>query len=140
MTAKEYLNQAYRLDQRINSKIAQVSDLNDLATKCTFTLTGMPHSPSKASSPMKKAITKIIDLQNEINDDIDRLVDLKAEIATVIKSVKNPDEQLILRYRYIHNFTWEQIGNEMYADSRTVRRWHSKALQHVKLPEKPIRI
>ena len=25
MTAKEYLNQAYRLDQRINSKIEQVA-------------------------------------------------------------------------------------------------------------------
>lgn len=33
MTAKEYLGQAYRLDQRINSKIEQVSSLNELATK-----------------------------------------------------------------------------------------------------------
>lgn len=73
MTAKEYLNQAYRLDQRINSKIAQVSALNDLATKCTSTITGMPHSPSKSASPMEKAITKIMDLQAEINADIHQL-------------------------------------------------------------------
>ena len=33
MTAKEYLSQAYRLDQRIDSKIEQVASLNDLATK-----------------------------------------------------------------------------------------------------------
>ncbi len=33
MTAKEYLNQAYRLDQRINAKLEQVSSLNQLATK-----------------------------------------------------------------------------------------------------------
>ena len=42
MTAKEYLSQAYRLDQRIDSKIEQVASLNDLATKCTSTMTGMP--------------------------------------------------------------------------------------------------
>ena len=33
MTAKEYLSQAYRLDQRIDGKIAQVASLNELATK-----------------------------------------------------------------------------------------------------------
>ena len=32
MTAKEYLNQAHRLDQRIDAKIAQVASLNELAT------------------------------------------------------------------------------------------------------------
>lgn len=42
MTVKEYLGQAYRLDQRINSKLEQLESLNGLATKCTSTLTGMP--------------------------------------------------------------------------------------------------
>ena len=35
MKAKEYLTQAFRLDNRINSKIDQIASLNDLATKCT---------------------------------------------------------------------------------------------------------
>ena len=52
MTAKNYLGQAYRLDQRINSKIDQISSLNDLATKCTSTITDMPKNPNRSSSPM----------------------------------------------------------------------------------------
>ena len=36
--AKEYLGQAYRIDQRINSKIEQVSALNNMATKATSTI------------------------------------------------------------------------------------------------------
>ena len=47
MTAREYLSQAYRLDQRINSKIEQLSTLNDLATKATSVMSGMPHNPNK---------------------------------------------------------------------------------------------
>ena len=47
MTAQEYFNQAYKLDQRINSKIEQLAKLNDLAHKATATYTGMPHSPNK---------------------------------------------------------------------------------------------
>ena len=32
MTAKEYLGQAYRLDQRIDAKLEQVANLRALAT------------------------------------------------------------------------------------------------------------
>jgi hypothetical protein len=46
MTTKEYLSQAYRLDQRINSKLEQVESLNELATKVNTTLTGMPRAPT----------------------------------------------------------------------------------------------
>ena len=67
MTVKEYLGQAYRLDQRINSKLEQVASLNDLANKVTTTLTGMPKNPNRATSTMADAVTKIIDLQAEIN-------------------------------------------------------------------------
>ena len=80
MTAKEYLQQARFLDQRIDSKIAQVASLNDLATKCSATLTGMPRNPNRGGSTMADAVCKIVDLQAEINRDIDRLVDLKREI------------------------------------------------------------
>ena len=100
MTAKEYLSQAHRLDQRIDAKIAQVASLNDLATKCTATLTGMPRNPNNGGSTMADAVCKIIDLQEEINRDIDRLVDLKREIVEVIKAVEDTEYQILLEKRY----------------------------------------
>lgn len=45
MNAKDYLSQAKYLDQSINAKIQQLGQLNDLATKATAVLTGMPHNP-----------------------------------------------------------------------------------------------
>lgn len=102
MTAKEYLSQARHLDLRINSKIQQVTSLNDLATKATAVLTGMPHSPNRATSTMEEAITKIIDLQSEINSDIDRLVDLKQKITVTIKAVDNTEYQTLLENRYLN--------------------------------------
>ena len=36
MTAKEYLEQAYWLDQQISSKLEQVEALRAMATKTTF--------------------------------------------------------------------------------------------------------
>lgn len=134
MTAKDFLSQAYRLDQRINAKIAQVASLNDLATKCTSTLSGMPGSPNKGSDSMADAIAKIIDLQTEINCDIDRLVDLKRDIVEAIKAVENTELQTLLEKRYLCFKTWEHISVEMGYTVRTVYRMHDKALKKVVIP------
>ena len=131
MTVKEYLSQAKFLDQRINSKIQQVAALNDLATKATSTLTGMPRNPNHATSTMEEAITKIIDLQAEINQDIDTLVDLKRDLSATIKAVGNTEYQTVLEKRYLCFLSWEQIAVEMGLRVRRVYDIHSAALEKV---------
>ena len=135
MTAKEYLSQARFLDNRINSKIQQVSSLNELATKCTATISDMPHSPNSGGSTMADAVCKIIDLQEEINKDIDRLVDLKREIMGVIKAVPNVEYQTILEKRYLCFITWEQIAVDMNYSMQHIHRMHSAALKEIVVPE-----
>ena len=135
MTVKEYLGQAYRLDQRINSKLEQLESLNDLATKCTSTLTGMPKNPSRSTSMMADAVAKIVDLQAEINRDIDLLVDLKCEMVRVIKNVDHAEYQTLLELRYLCFKTWEQIAVDMNYSIDNVYRIHRKALCAVSLPK-----
>ena len=135
MRAKEYLNQAYRLDQRIDAKISQVAALNELALKCTATITGMPRNPNKGESRMADVVDKIVDLQAEINRDIDRLVDLKREIVRVIKAVDNPEYQTLLEKRYLCFMSWEQIAVEMNYGIDNIFRLHRKALAEVRVPE-----
>lgn len=128
MTAKEYLSQARFLDSRINSKIQQVSALNDLALSATSVLTGMPHSPNKATSKMAGAVEKIIDLQEEINQDIDKLVDLKKEISATIKSVPSAELQTLLEKRYLCFQTWEAIAVDMGYSMHHLYKLHNHAL------------
>ena len=135
MTAKEYLSQARFLDDRINSKIQQISSLNELATKCTATISDMPHSPNKGNSTMADAVCKIIDLQEEINKDIDRLVDLKREIMGVIKAVPNVEYQTILEKRYLCFISWEQIAGAMNYSIQHIHRMHSSALKEIVVPK-----
>lgn len=135
MTAKEYLNQAYRLDQRINSKIEQVETLNSLAMKCTATLSDMPKSPNRCSSGFENTIIKIIGLQEEINRDIDNLVDLKAEIVQTIKAVKNTEYQTLLEQRYLCFKSWEEIAEAMHYGIDNVFKLHQKALKCIDVPE-----
>jgi len=131
MTAKEYLGQARFLDMRINSKIQQVASLNELATRCTATISDMPKSPNRGGSRMADAVIKIIDLQEEINRDINKLVELKREIMGVIKAVPNVEYQTVLEKRYLCFITWEQIAVDMNYSMQYTFRIHEKALKEI---------
>ena len=139
MTAKEYLKQAYRLDHRIDSDIAEMERLREMV--CSVGSPGFEehHNPNRATeAPFVRVLEKVWLMEEKINAEVDRLVDLKAQMRTVIEAVPNTDERMVLRYRYIHNMTWERIGDELHADKSTVRRWHGAALAHVVLPDNPI--
>lgn len=135
MTAKEYLSQAYRLDKRIDSKIEQLKSLNLLATKCTSTLSDMPKSQSISNSRLEDTVVKIVALQEEINRDIDSLVDLKRDIVRTIKSVQNPEYQIILELRYLCFKTWEEIAVQMNCSIDNVFKIRKNALKSVVIPE-----
>ena len=141
MTNKEYLRQAYRLDQKINSDIEEVARLREMAGNISSPVLGDKVQTSRNRDGLfVRNMEKILLLEEKINREIDALVDLKSQMRDVIAAVQDTDERMVLRYRYIHNLTWEQIGNELNADKSTIRRWHGSALAHVVLPENPIKI
>ena len=131
MEAKEYLSQAYRIDQRINSKLEQVMSLRSLLGKATGTLTGAPKAATPNPHSMEDTICKMIDMENEINADIDTLVDLKTEIMTCIKQVGNPEYQTLLELRYLCFKNWEDISTEMDYSLRRLYELHNLALEQI---------
>ena len=136
MTAKEYLTQAYRIDQRINSKLEQVVKLRESATKATATLSDMPRPDAHSMQTMENTICKIVDLEREINADIDALVDLKAQARRVIGQLKDPDQQLVLELRYLCYRSWTDIINELGVSETSVYRIHGEALKNIIVPKK----
>jgi len=131
MTAKEYLNQAYRVDQRVNSKLHQLESLKDMATKATSTLGTEPVSGTRNVHRLADTIDNIIALENEINDDIDHLVDLKHDVMKTLSQVHDTNCLMLLELRYLSFKSWDDIAAEMHYGSRWVHILHSKALSAV---------
>ena len=127
--AKDYLEHGLRLDNRINSKIEQLAELNALAARATSTLSGMPHSPNGASSGLENVIMKIVTLQEEINADIDRLVDLKLEIMEKISQIEDTDLRMVLEYRYLCEESFPDIAVKMNLSARHPYYLHELALK-----------
>lgn len=136
MTAKEYLRQVRVVDCQIDSKLEQVMRLRETATKATATLSDMPRSDSPNLQTLESTVVKIIDLENEINQDIDRLVDLKREARVAIDSLMNPEQQMILELRYLCYKAWPEIADTMGFSESNVYRLHGIALKNITLPKK----
>ena len=133
MKAKDYLSQAYKLNHRIDCKLRQTENLRDLATRATASIHAERVSGTKQRSPMENAIVKLIDLEHEINSDIDRLVDMKREIAVVISKLSSPSHKILLELRYLEGKTWDEIAKAMDYDLRWIYRLHGKALKEIEV-------
>ncbi len=131
MTAKEYLGQAYRLDQRINSKLQQVESLRSLTQKVTASYGGEPVSHSRNVTSLQDTIVRLMEAEEQVNRQIDELVNLKMDIAALIDRVRNESYRLILEKRYLCFLPWDEIGADMHYSSRWVRNVHERALEVV---------
>ena len=113
MTAKEYLNQAKTLDQRINVKLDRVSRLRAMTQKITASLDGEQVSHTRNVTSLEDAIVRLMEEEESLNAAIDRLVDLKREVNGVLKQIHDPDCQLLLELRYLCYLSWTDIMNEL---------------------------
>jgi RNA polymerase sigma factor (sigma-70 family) len=135
MTAERYLSQAYRLDQRIQLDQAELDNLKTLAASVGspgFDEHNNPNRPTDA--PFVKTLERIWEMEQKISTELSQLILLKQEILAVLAKVDDVDERLVLTYRYLHNMSWAEIGEEFGVSERTIRRWHERALSHVTVP------
>jgi len=130
MTAKQYLQQAYFLDRKINSLQLQIEDLRSKATSIkSFDLSQDKVQTSIGGDRIGDLIAKIVDYERELNAKIDKYVDLKREIAEKIEEVSDDRYRLVLRNRYVNLLKWEQIALDMNYHINHIWWLHNKALQ-----------
>ena len=139
MTVKEYLGQAYLLDQRINSYTIECEELRLMAESISSPGFEEHYNASRnTDAPYIHTVEKLWEMEEKILQEQSTLVKLKSQIREVIAQVDKPEYQTVLRYRYIHNYTWSCIAELVKADIVTVQRWHNKAISRIVLPENAI--
>ena len=123
MTTKEYLRQAYRLDQKINSDIEEVARLREMATSISSPVLGDKVQTSRSGdAPFVRSIEKILLLEEKIDREIDTLVDLKQQMREVIAAVPDTDDGR----RDRESSESAQIGKRVVADGRYALSDHKR--------------
>ncbi len=128
MNALEYLQQAYLLEQQIETKLHQITMLRSLAQTLRSYTGNEPVSHTRNVSGLEDSVLKIMEQEEELNAEIDRLVDLKKEIGDVLSEVKDLNFRLVLEKRHLCFESWPRIGEEMGHTDRWAQTKHRMAL------------
>ena len=135
MTAKEYLQQAYRLNELIDSDVHELERLRDLAGRISSPNFGeRVQSSRNLDAPFVKYLGDIMEMEEKIQKELCRLVVLKKQILAALESVTDREERLLLTYRYLNNESWEQIAEGLSVSMSTVHRIHASALRNFPVP------
>ena len=135
MHTKQYLKQAYRLNELIEANKKELAELKVMST----TIPSIDYSKDVVQTSKDneasyaKIIAKVVELERIINEDIEKMLVLKIQIRRTIDTVEDNEEKLLLRLRYLNFMHWNEVCDEMNVSPRTAHRIHGEALQHVKI-------
>ena len=131
MTAKEYLQQLERADVIIEQKMKEQADLEELS-KCVRAIDygkDRVASSGTGNAPFVNPVLKIVMLEQEINAEIDKYVDLKRKITGEIQSLQDPQFIKVLFKRYVEYKGFDKIAVELECSERNVYTIHGQALK-----------
>jgi DNA-directed RNA polymerase specialized sigma subunit len=129
----KYLKRYITLDREIEHKLREIDHWRAKLTRIMPIYSTEPKGGGSIRGKTESIIAKIVDLENEIDADIDRLVAVRDGIKAIIEAVEDDRERLLLQYRYLDGKTFEKIAVEMHYSWRQIHRLHSKALTNLKM-------
>lgn len=129
MTTKEYLNQVDRLNRMIDNKLAEIYQLKTLVCSISVATDSEKVKSSGSQDKMGDTIAKIVDMEKEADEMIDKMLDIKQKIVKQIENIENTNYYDVLCCRYIGRMTFEAIAKKMNYSWRQVIRIHDLALE-----------
>ena len=133
MTAKQYLSQLKKIDiqiiQLMSEKDFQISQLTmkSIAPKEIQVVSSLP------ADPMADRIARIVDIEKELDEKIDKLVYLRQAVVQTIQTLEDPLQIEILYKRYVEYKRWEVIERETHYSFQHLQRVHKKALKNLEM-------
>lgn len=131
MKAYEILQSIRKIKSKINYKLSQISELKALAEQITQTLSSDIVQGSKDNDKIGKIVSKIADLENELDKDIEQLVIAEKEATKIIELAPSVLGKEILYRRYIQGQQWVDIAEELGYSYQWIWHIHKKVLQHI---------
>jgi RinA family phage transcriptional activator len=129
----KYLKRYINLDREIERKLEEVARLRSKLARVTEVFTAEPKGGGSIYGKTGEILAKIVDLEKEIDADVDRLIEVRDSIKSIIEAVEDDRERLLLQYRYLDGRTFEEIAVQMHYSWRQIHRLHSRALTNLKM-------
>lgn len=129
MEAKEFLKQVEKLDSQIKNKLIEQQQWRDIALGITANMDGERVQSSGAKSKMGNAVERCVDMEQEIDSLVDKLIDTKKEVIQAIERLPSATEYNLLHLRYIQYIPLIEIADMWNTEYTNVTTAHGRALK-----------
>lgn len=136
MTGKDYMLQYWQARVTVRRLESQQASIRDLLGNVTVDPSSEHVQTSRDPDQIGKLVAKLADIQDKLNEEKLRAVNLMDEIYGVVNKLGDPDEQLILQMRYIKMLPWSKVEKELEKVQRYycldwMMRKHRHALKEI---------
>lgn len=129
MTTKEYLRQIARLDTLIKITALRYDETFSKAVGVSSPAAGDKVQTSPKGDKFGHVVDRLIELEQAMDEETDRLIDAKRIIIDQIKGLEDAVHIELLYRRYVLMESWSTIADALsYGEDYTRRGLHSKAL------------
>lgn len=128
---RKYLENIRALDLLIESKLEQEREIRAMLTATTASVgNGMPRLSSPNHDKMGMLIAELIELQEELNSDIDRFVDMKKKLLSFLKQLPLEERTFIESYYFRHK-SISYIASQLHLCRRSVYNLRDRAIENL---------
>jgi len=133
LTAKEYLQQAYRIDRKIKLDTEKLAAARSALYGKTARYDSDGSKPVPCGNATESAVLRVVELEERLTKEIDELTEKRQEIEQAVNAVPDEVQREVLTRRYLLYQKWEVIAEEMNYSARHIRRLHGYALKNMSL-------
>ena len=131
MGIKHQVKQIRLIDLEVKAKMEELDRLNNSFLKSP-SLKEINVQESKVSLK-DDAYVKIINLNDYINEKVDKLIDLKYQLIQAIEQLDNSKERTIIWMKYISSKSWDEIAEELKKSKTTLFMLHDEAVKKIEM-------
>ena len=135
MTAKEYLQQAYRIDRKIRLDTEELAAARSALYGKTARYDSDGSKPVPCGNGTESAVLRVMELEERLTKEIDELTAKLREIELAVNAVPDEVQREVLTRRYLLYQKWEDIAEEMNYSVQHIFRLHGAALKNMRVNE-----
>lgn len=132
MTVKQYLSQLELFDKRIQNKLAEEKQLRSLATSISSHMDSERIKASCNNDRIGDIVSKIVDVETELNALIKEYLDQRSEIIQTIEEITRVKPYEVVFKKFVEYKSLEEISKEMYCSVSYVKRLLTEGMEIIR--------
>lgn len=128
MTTRAFLNQINQINLKLQVKFDEYQQTEAILTKITVSLDGERVKSTPDPDKMTAVIAKLIEEEEEIKEELEKMLNLKKTIRNMIEGIEEPRYQAFLSYKYIQGLDMKEIGYKLNISSTPTFNLQTEAL------------